>query len=564
MLKKISIFILITLFAVFSLLFLPKNKYYRVDGIVSPSEIILNNGEKVILPDIETFDADFTEKNQILAEKFNITEEEAFVLGNFAIYWCRNLMLRREVKIKENDLIYNKISYSAKLCNSPYGIVNGEISNKYAFEKLLKSIRSGKGTDKYVIFDTESKISYPVSKKVHAKNFIVIRKNSTYAKTKSAEAPRIPSVPNKIVLNNIKIILSDFTARLKPDRNCSTDICREILDNINKAQNSIDIAIYGYTSTPAIETALKNAINRGVKIRLVYDADTGGGNIYPDTFSFVSLIPDSISDIGSKDAGSIMHNKFYIFDDQRVITGSANLSHTDMSGYNSNCIIVIDSPLIAYRYKQEFEQMHGGRFHAEKISFKEGLTDNMDIYFSPQDKATTLGVLPLIRRAKRYVYAPVFLITDKNFVEELIKAKQRGVDVRVIADALNASGRYSRHEELRKNGILVKVENYAGKMHSKSIIIDDEYLVIGSMNFSKSGENKNDENLIILKSPDASKFYKEFFLYQWQKIPDKWLKSNPRAEGIDSIGSCTDGIDNDYDELIDKDDSACKFAPAGV
>ena len=70
--------------------------------------------------------------------------------------------------------------------------------------------------------------------------------------------------------------------------------------------------------------------------------------------------------------------------------------------------------------------------------------------------------------------------------------------------------------------------------------------------------------MIILKSPDASKFYKEFFLYQWQKIPDKWLKSNPRAEGIDSIGSCTDGIDNDYDELIDKDDSACKFAPAGV
>ena len=46
----------------------------------------------------------------------------------------------------------------------------------------------------------------------------------------------------------------------------------------------------------------------------------------------------------------------------------------------------------------------------------------MKIYFSPQDKAITNGVLPIIQGAKEYIYLPVFIITDKRVVEELIKA----------------------------------------------------------------------------------------------------------------------------------------------
>jgi phosphatidylserine/phosphatidylglycerophosphate/cardiolipin synthase-like enzyme len=111
---------------------------------------------------------------------------------------------------------------------------------------------------------------------------------------------------------------------------------------------------------------------------------------------------------------------------------------------------------------------------------------------------------------------------------------------------------------LRQNGILVKTENYAGKMHSKSMIIDDEYTIIGSMNFSYSGENKNDENLIVINNENVAKFYRQFFIYQWNRIDNKWLKFNARAEGKDSIGSCSDGIDNDYDGLIDLDEPACK------
>ena len=140
----------------------------------------------------------------------------------------------------------------------------------------------------------------------------------------------------------------------------------------------------------------------------------------------------------------------------------------------------------------------------------------------------------------------------------MINAKRRGGDVKIIIDALNASVKHSKHKELRMGGIEVKTENYAGKMHSKSIIIDDKYTIIGSMNFSNSGENKNDENLIVIKNPQIAKFYKQFFLSQWNKIDNKWLRFNAAAEGVESVGSCSDGIDNDYDGLVDLNDLSCK------
>ena len=78
------------------------------------------------------------------------------------------------------------------------------------------------------------------------------------------------------------------------------------------------------------------------------------------------------------------------------------------------------------------------------------------------------------------------------------------------------------------------------------------------MNFSYSGENKNDENLVVITDMKIAKAYKEFFLYQWSRIDDRWLKLNARAEGKDSIGSCSDGLDNNYDGLTDMEDPACR------
>ena len=559
---KLCIIFIAVMFVLSFVFIVPHEKSYKIVNIKSPTEVVLDNGELKI-NDFDCFDGFYSDKNRKLSKKLDITEDEAFILGNLGKYWTENLVKNRRVYLDNNgDFRYYKFSYKTKFYYSGYCLRNGEPCYKEGFENRLSSIRKGD----YKVLDLDSNNVYPPAYEnvKNLKNYLVIRKSHLPRKTLNQIAPKDK---NRILdMGDIKIYFSDFTTKLKPDRTCSSDICKVLLKNINKANKTIDVAIYGYSRVPEIETALNNALKRGVKIRLVYDLNQKGENIYPDTNIISNIITDNKTDKDSFESNRIMHNKFYIFDDEVLITGSANLSHTDMSGFNSNSIAVINSKEISKIYKAEFEQMYGGKyggkFHNEKkIVPKDKIVignTELEIYFSPKDKALANAVIPLIKNAKNYIYIPIFVLSDKRVAAELISAKRRGVEVKIIGDALNASVKHSKHNELRAGGIMFKTENFAGKMHSKSMIIDDTYTIIGSMNFSNTGENKNDENLIVIKDSRIAKFYKDFFLYQWGRIDNKWLKLTARAEGHDSLGSCNDGIDNNYDGLIDNADPACK------
>ena len=130
--------------------------------------------------------------------------------------------------------------------------------------------------------------------------------------------------------------------------------------------------------------------------------------------------------------------------------------------------------------------------------------------------------------------------------------------MRVIIDATGASNEYSKHQYLRDKGIQVKVENWGGKMHMKSVIIDAKDIIVGSMNWTSAGESKNDENTLLIRNSDDAIAYKDFFEELWVSIPKKWLHQDPRPESKESIFSCSDKIDNDFDRSVDLHDSSCR------
>ena len=111
---------------------------------------------------------------------------------------------------------------------------------------------------------------------------------------------------------------------------------------------------------------------------------------------------------------------------------------------------------------------------------------------------------------------------------------------------------------MRNSGIPVKTENFAGTLHMKNIIIDGETVITGSMNFTKSGEQYNDENTLIIKDREIAGDFESAFQKLWAQIPDKYLHRDPLAESFESVGSCSDGIDNNYNGLTDEQDNFCK------
>jgi phosphatidylserine/phosphatidylglycerophosphate/cardiolipin synthase-like enzyme len=185
--------------------------------------------------------------------------------------------------------------------------------------------------------------------------------------------------------------------------------------------------------------------------------------------------------------------------------------------------------------------MHNGVFHKNKIKNEKAKlkldASIVSVYFAPADKPVENALIPLVKGAKNYIYIPVYIITHKALSDELIAAKKRGVDVKIILDAVGAANRYSPVKLCRDSGIKLKVENRPGKMHMKSIVIDDKYTLNGSMNSSKSGESSNDENILIIDNPKMAIALKNYFDYLWKKIPDKWLTNSPRAESFDSLNS---------------------------
>lgn len=551
--RKISLFIILILFFIFSIFITKFENKFEVLEIYNPNQIGIDFNKNGQIDNEEILNI------KLDLKKFK-TEEEQFVYDYFAKEYSTNLLKNKKVKYNsaKNDIEINGQSYVETFNNH---------------EIVLKNL------DNLRILNLKSKKYHRISCKYGrmAHDYIIIKKSDIPKEAKACKVCEISTKReksnNNSVINNtmatldtgdVKVAFTDLTKTLKPDNSCGTDICKLLKYNIDKSKTSIDMAIYGYNNVPKIKQALINAQNRGVKIRLVYDLDKNNKNYYPDTLPLLNYIKDSSCDnANSATKQYLMHNKFIIFDNKTVFTGSANISPSDLSNYNSNTFIIIKSEKIAQLYEKEFNQMFSGKFHNAKIKtpknkFIVGATE-LSVYFSPQDNTITNQIIPLINKSKESIYMPTFLITHRGLTEALISAKNRGVKVKIIVDAGNANNKYSQHQKLRNAGIDVKVENYAGKMHSKTIIIDRKTVILGSMNFSKSGELKNDENTIILQNPQIAAFLINQFNTIWNKIPNKYLKINISAESKDSIGSCFDGVDNNFDGKIDKQDNGCKY-----
>ncbi len=589
--EKLTAFFIIILFAAFSAFHIITTNRKTVLNIITPVmfQIDLNNNhivddnETICIPKITAFTSNLSAYSE---EIKGIPFEKGIGIGYLADEFAHKHLDGKDIKIKftgeQNsqcrfaEIYTEKGAYSKIFADSGFAIIDGKAANKEKFDK----INSDAEKLNLVIYNHSSgKFHKPTCKygQIAHDAVVLLRKDlpdtsdsckfcHVKPKETDASAPQLPGSPNIITNGNLKIIFTDFTKILKPDKNCSHAVCRELVSLIDSSTKSIDIALYGWTNVPRVKQAVENAKSRGVKIRVVYDTKTYGENYYPDTESFVKQIENRRSDRienNAKLTNFLMHNKFVISDNKKVFTGSMNFSETGLSGFNQNNIVIIDSPAAAKIYEKEFEQMYGGKFHTLKIKTESNnltLSDGskISILFSPQDKGITTRVVPLVNSAKTYIYIPAFLITHKALTNSLTEAYKRGVDVRLIIDAANIHTRNSSVLTLRAAGIPLKAENYAGKMHSKVMIIDDKYVITGSTNFSNSGENKNDENMLIIENPRIAKFYKDFFLYLWSKIPDKYLKFNPPAESKYSIGSCSDGVDNDFDGKIDSEDEGCR------
>jgi phosphatidylserine/phosphatidylglycerophosphate/cardiolipin synthase-like enzyme len=288
------------------------------------------------------------------------------------------------------------------------------------------------------------------------------------------------------------------------------NIADKLAGYIDQARESIDVA--GFEIDNAVLTeALVQAHQRGVKVRVVTDSD------YLEERGPKALRAVQVPVVGD-DRQALMHNKFMVFDQRAVWTGSMNFTENCAYRNDNNGVLVLDRNL-AENYRTKFRWMFENRKFGGKPAPGETipnprvtLADGTEVenYFSTHDGVAE-KVIAEIERARKSVRILAFSFTHEKIGDVVLAAAKQGVEVEVVFEKSQAAGKWSQYSRMQSAGLKVDLDGNSRNMHHKCMIIDAAIVITGSFNFSSNADKSNDENLLVIRNKKlATRFEEEF------------------------------------------------------
>jgi phosphatidylserine/phosphatidylglycerophosphate/cardiolipin synthase-like enzyme len=337
----------------------------------------------------------------------------------------------------------------------------------------------------------------------------------------------------------------DASLALGEPANGNTDLPAVLIQRINYAQHSIDVAIYSFSIAPPAD-ALIAAHQRGVQVRFITESDNiSSPQVQRLVAAGIPVIDDSY---GPNNPGyDLMHDKFWIFDKKDadpandwVLTGSWNLSNNGTYSDTQNVILIQDESL-ATIYTAEFEEMWGSAISEPDPNLSRFGTIKLDdtpkrvwiaghpaqVYFSPSDDAMNR----IADRCRQAEYSAHFCINVWTFfnIENALKSRYDtipGFNVRGVFDT--DSNNATIYTEMRGGGTYpwsppadVWYDTEPGILHSKYMILDVNRnggrptVITGSPNWSNSANNSNDENTLMFEDFRVANLYYQDFAVRY-------------------------------------------------
>lgn len=150
-----------------------------------------------------------------------------------------------------------------------------------------------------------------------------------------------------------------------------------------------------------------------------------------------------------------------------------------------------------------------------------------EVAFAPDPAALEL-VLKTIQSARRSIHVAAYVFTSKPVAQALLTAQRAGIEVAVVADRKENSGRYSATRFLADQQVPVRLNARYGIFHHKFMIIDAMHVQTGSFNYTAAAASKNAENvLVVWNAPELAARYEQ----QWQRL---WQEADTLADATRS------------------------------
>ena len=297
----------------------------------------------------------------------------------------------------------------------------------------------------------------------------------------------------------------------------------KLIEFINNAQVSIHIASFEFNLTPVAE-ALIAAKNRGVDVKWITDDENGlEYDIQPGRGQFSLLTGAGIEVKDDAGRSALMHNKFWIFDQQIVWTGSTNITVNGIFKQNNN-VVVMRSPEMAFIFEREFQEMWGGQFGPRAPSTLNNQWAILDgtpiqVLFSPEDNAIS-NLIALVNDAQTSIRFLAFSFTDYPLAQAMIDRAKAGVDVKGVFETFGSNGTRSELRTMWCANLPVRQDGNGSFLHDKIIIVDNSIVVTGSLNYSSNADESNEENVVILDNAEIAALYLQEFDKLWNQAND--------------------------------------------
>jgi len=304
---------------------------------------------------------------------------------------------------------------------------------------------------------------------------------------------RIPRYLIYLIVMIIILVASLLlTTRTPPDKSdinvyfCRIDDCGSILEELLANSNkSIHCAFYSISDADILET-----LNEKTDVRVVVDKSENS------KFPFMKSI----------ESKGIMHNKFCIIDSYEVITGSYNPTEN----HDENNIVIIKSQELAENYEEEFQELWNaeeGKKTQNPVIKMSNIT--LESYFCPEDSCAE-KINEKLMAANSSIYFMAYTFTHPELATTLVLKSLKNVTVKGIMEK-SQNSEYSKYDLFSYQGLDVIWDNKPWLMHHKVFIIDNETVITGSFNPTKSADEDNDENVLIIHDKEIARlFLKEF------------------------------------------------------
>lgn len=291
-----------------------------------------------------------------------------------------------------------------------------------------------------------------------------------------------------------------------PQQNCH----KQFYDELNSAETTINCALHEFDDLN-MSNLLSKKQNEGIKVNLIIEEN------YLDEHGLDPIKENKNINFKTDSGSKLMHHKFCVIDDKTTITGSMNPTPNGFFKNNNN-LIIIHSSQLAKNYNQEFtENLLQNKFQKKKTNFdfpklnlttpNESFLIDVEMCPSKQCLSKTLNIL---NKSKSEILFANFVLTENQIEKLLVDKSNNNITVKGVVENRLKNVRGTMIQELNES-FPISIDKNKNTMHHKFFVVDETYVITGSMNPSASGTNGNDENLIIIENKALALEFKQEF-----------------------------------------------------